>query len=174
MPDEIIKNSVVTLHYTVSDPDGTVVDDGSEPLVYLHGGYGGIFTKLEEALHGKRIGDRLQVKLQPQEAFGDYDEDLVVVEDADLFPENAEVGMAFERVSDAGEEIFRITDIADGKVVVDGNHPLAGVALVFDLTIAGVRAATAEEIVHGHIHDDDEDEDEDHYRDHDGGGRILH
>ncbi|MDR2259837.1 MAG: peptidylprolyl isomerase [Azoarcus sp.] len=178
MPGEIIKDSVVTLHYTVSDPDGTVFDDGSKPLVYLHGGYGGIFTKLEEALHGRKIGDRLTIKLQPQEAFGDYDEDLVVIEDADLFPENAEIGMTFERVSDAGEEIFRITDIADGKVVVDGNHPLAGVALVFDLTVASVRAATAEEIAHGHTHEEDDEEDEDEDEDddhrHGGGGRILH
>ena len=86
--------------------------------------------------------------------FGDYDEELVLVEDAKLFPDNIEVGMSFERVSDDGEEdlVYRITDIAEGKVVVDGNHPLAGVALVFDVTVAEVRAASAEEITHGHVH----------------------
>lgn len=154
MQNEIAKNSVVTLNYTVRDTDGAVIDDGQHPLVYLHGGYDGIFPVLEETLHGKKVGDTCQVKLQPEDAFGDYDEELILVEDAKLFPENIEVGMSFERVSDDGEEelIYRVTDIADGKVVVDGNHPLAGVALVFDVTVAEVRAATAEEIAHGHVH----------------------
>ncbi|CAH1748933.1 MULTISPECIES: FKBP-type peptidyl-prolyl cis-trans isomerase [Thauera] len=154
MQNEIAKNSVVTLNYTVRDTDGAVIDDGQHPLVYLHGGYDGIFPVLEETLHGKKVGDTFQVKLQPEDAFGDYDEELILVEDAKLFPENIEVGMSFERVSDDGEEelIYRVTDIADGKVVVDGNHPLAGVALVFDVTVAEVRAATAEEIAHGHVH----------------------
>lgn len=154
MQTQIAKNSVVTLNYTVRDPDGAVIDDGQHPLVYLHGGYDGIFPVLEEALHGKSVGDSFQLKLQPEDAFGDYDEELILVEDAKLFPDNIEVGMSFERVSDDGEEelIYRITDIADGKVVVDGNHPLAGVSLVFDVTVAEVRAATAEEIAHGHVH----------------------
>ncbi len=154
MQPEIVKNSVVTLNYTVRDPDGQVIDDGQHPLVYLHGGYDGIFPLLEETLHGKKQGDTLQVKLQPEDAFGDYDEELILVEDAKLFPENIEVGMSFERVSEDGEDeiLYRVTDIADGKVVVDGNHPLAGIALVFDITIAEVRPASAEEIAHGHVH----------------------
>ncbi|ATE59954.1 FKBP-type peptidyl-prolyl cis-trans isomerase [Thauera sinica] len=154
MQPEIVKNTVVTLNYTVRDPDGTIIDDGHHPLVYLHGGYDGIFPKLEETLHGRYQGDTLQVKLQPDDAFGDYDESLILIEDARLFPENIEVGMSFERVSDDGEEelVYRVTDIADGKVVVDGNHPLAGVALVFDITVAEVRKATTEEIGHGHVH----------------------
>lgn len=151
---EIVKNTVVTLKYEVRDPDGNMIDDGTHPLVYLHGGYDGIFPKLEELLHGKNTGDSLQVKLQPEDAFGDYDEELVLVEDAALFPENIEVGMSFERVTDDGEEeiLYRITDIAEGKVVVDGNHPLAGTALVFDITVADVRKASAEEVSHGHVH----------------------
>lgn len=150
---QIAKNSVVTLDYTVVDPDGNMIDDGQQPLVYLHGGYDGIFPALEEALHGKTVGEKLKIKLQPEDAFGDYDEELVLVEDVGQFPENIEVGMSFERVGDDDEEmIYRITDIADGKVVVDGNHPLAGTALVFDLTIAGVRPASAEEMSHGHVH----------------------
>jgi len=144
----------VTLNYTVRDTDGAVIDDGEHPLVYLHGGYDGIFPVLEETLHAKKVGDVLQIKLLPEEAFGDYDEELILVEDAKLFPENIEVGMSFERVSEDGEEevVYRVTDIADGKVVVDGNHPLAGVALVFDVTVAEVRPATTEEINHGHVH----------------------
>ncbi|MCL2591073.1 MAG: peptidylprolyl isomerase [Betaproteobacteria bacterium] len=161
MQNKIVKNCVVTLDYTVTDPDGAVIDDGRQPLVYLHGGYDGIFLRLEEALHGKKVGDNLKVKLPPEEAFGDYDEKLIAVEDAEMFPEDAEVGMAFERVSDAGEILYRITDIADGKVVVDGNHPLAGISLIFDMTVTAVRAATEEEIAHGHIHDEDSDDDED-------------
>lgn len=151
---EIAKNSVVTLNYTVVDPDGNMIDDGQQPLIYLHGGYDGIFPMIEEALHGKKVGDKLTVKLQPEDAFGDFDEELVLVEDASQFPENIEVGMSFERVGEDGEEdmLFRITDIAEGKVVVDGNHPLAGTALVFDVTVAEVRAASAEELSHGHVH----------------------
>ncbi|GAB1425125.1 MAG: peptidylprolyl isomerase [Thauera sp.] len=154
MQNQIAKNSVVTLNYTVRDTDGAVIDDGEHPLVYLHGGYDGIFPVLEETLHAKKVGDVLQIKLLPEEAFGDYDEELILVEDAKLFPENIEVGMSFERVSEDGEEevVYRVTDIADGKVVVDGNHPLAGVALVFDVTVAEVRPATTEEINHGHVH----------------------
>lgn len=151
---EIVKNTVVSLNYTVHDPDGNLVDDGANPLVYLHGGYDAIFPKLEEELHGKSVGDKLVVKLQPDDAFGEYDESLVMIEPADLFPDNIEIGMAFERVGEDGEEdmLFRVTDIADGKVVVDGNHPLAGTALVFDITVAEVRPATAEELAHGHVH----------------------
>ncbi len=151
---EIAKNTVVTLKYTVHDPDGNLIDDGAHPLVYLHGGYDGIFPALEEALHGKKLGEVLSVKLQPDDAFGDYDEELVLVEEASQFPENIEIGMSFERVGEDGEDdmVFRITDIAEGKVVVDGNHPLAGVALIFDCTVSEVRSASAEEITHGHVH----------------------
>ncbi len=151
---EIVKDTVVTLKYTVRDPDGNMIDDGHHPLVYLHGGYDGIFPKLEETLHGKNQGDTLQIKLQPDDAFGEYDEELVLIEEQTLFPENIEVGMSFERVTEDGEEeiIYRITDIAEGKVVVDGNHPLAGVALLFDITVDEVRMASAEEISHGHVH----------------------
>jgi FKBP-type peptidyl-prolyl cis-trans isomerase SlyD len=151
---EIARNCVVTLNYSVRDPDGNIIDDGQQPLIYLHGGYDGIFPLLEEALHGKSVGEQIQVKLQPEDAFGDYDEELVLVEEVSQFPDNIEVGMSFERVTDDGEEemVYRITDIAESKVVVDGNHPLAGIALVFDVTVAEVRAATAEEISHGHVH----------------------
>ncbi|PLK47332.1 peptidylprolyl isomerase [Uliginosibacterium sp. TH139] len=151
---EILKNTVVTLDYSVRDPDGNVVDDGANPLVYLHGGYDAIFPLLEEKLHGMKTGEKLNIKLQPDDAFGEYDESLVLIEDRELFPADIEVGMAFERVGDDGEDdmLFRITDIADKKVVVDGNHPLAGMALIFDVTVREVRQASAEELDHGHVH----------------------
>ncbi|MCF8151437.1 MAG: peptidylprolyl isomerase [Burkholderiaceae bacterium] len=151
----IARNTVVTLKYNVKDTTGTSVDEGGAPLVYLHGGYGGIFDRIEEELQGKAVGDALEVKLEPEEAFGEFDAELVVVEARQLFPENIEVGMQFERGSEDGESddaLFTITDIAEDKVVVDGNHPLAGVALLFSCTVTDIRAATAEEITHGHAH----------------------
>jgi FKBP-type peptidyl-prolyl cis-trans isomerase SlyD len=155
---QIAKNSVVTLNYRVTDSDGNLVDDGSHPLVYLHGGYDGIFPRIEEALQGKDVGEAIEIKLQPEDAFGDFDAELVVVEERSLFPENIEVGMQFERATEEGDdgELYTITDIADDKVVVDGNHPLAGMSLVFACTVAEVRAASADEIGHGHVHAGDE------------------
>jgi FKBP-type peptidyl-prolyl cis-trans isomerase SlyD len=151
----IARNTVVTLKYSVRDSEGEDIDKGVAPLVYLHGGYGGIFDRIEEELQGKGEGDSLEVQLEPEDAFGDYDAELVAVESRQLFPENIEVGMQFERGSEDGESddaLFTITDIADDKVVVDGNHPLAGIALQFSCTVTSVRAATEEEITHGHVH----------------------
>lgn len=151
---QVTKDTVVTLNYRVTDPDGNLIDDGKHPLVYIHGGYDGIFSRIEEELHGKDVGDRLEVKLQPEDAFGDYDASLVRVESLSMFPEGIEVGMQFERAAEDSDDemVYTITDIEGDKVVVDGNHPLAGVALIFTCTIAEVRAATAEELEHGHVH----------------------
>jgi FKBP-type peptidyl-prolyl cis-trans isomerase SlyD len=151
----IARNTVVTIAYKVIDTDGNPVDEGVEPITYLHGGYGGIFDKLEEELQGKALGTSLTVKLQPDDAFGEYDADLVNIESRSLFPDNIEVGMQFER-GDEGDDsdgvLYTITDITDDKVVVDGNHPLAGMALVFNCTVTGIRPATDQEITHGHVH----------------------
>ena len=151
---KISKDTVVTLAYQVTDADGNMVDEGRQPLIYLHGGYGSIFATIEDALTDKQVGEAIVVKLQPEEAFGEYDASLVEVEPRSLFPDNIEVGMQFERASEAGDDdtLFTITDIAEDKVVVDGNHPLAGMALVFSCTVSGVRAATREETQHGHVH----------------------
>ncbi len=151
---KISKDTVVTLAYQVTDADGNMVDEGRQPLIYLHGGYGSIFATIEDALTDKQVGEAIVVKLQPEEAFGEYDASLVEVEPRSLFPDNIEVGMQFERASEDGDHdtICTITDIAEDKVVVDGNHPLAGMALVFSCTVSGVRAATREETQHGHVH----------------------
>jgi FKBP-type peptidyl-prolyl cis-trans isomerase SlyD len=159
---EIARNSVVTLEYHVTDPEGEVVDEGREPIIYLHGGYDDIFPKIEEALQGKTVGESVQVKLQPDEAFGEYDSSLVQIEPRQDFPKELQVGMQFEGGPEDGEDddfvIYRVTDIAGDKVVLDGNHPLAGMALVFTCTVSGVRPASAEEVEHGHVHrPDDED-----------------
>ncbi len=161
---QIGQDTVVTLQYRVTDTDGSVVDEGKMPLNYLHGGYRGIFQAIEETLEGKEVGASIEVKLQPEDAFGEYDADLVTVEPRSLFPDNIEVGMQFERAGAAGEGdddedeedmLFTITDIAGDKVVVDGNHPLAGAALIFACTVTEVRTATADEIAHGHAHGPD-------------------
>lgn len=151
---QIAQDTVVTLDYSVMDTDGNMVDEGRQPLVYLHGGYHGIFPRIEGALTGKDVGDRVELKLQPDDAFGEYDESLVRIEPLSLFPEGIEVGMQFERTSEDGEDelVYTITDIVEDKVVVDGNHPLAGMALIFSATVADVRAASGEEIAHGHAH----------------------
>ncbi len=159
---QVARNSVITLDYHVTDPDGDVVDEGREPLVYLHGGYEDIFLKIEEALQGKTVGESVKVKLQPDEAFGDYDAEMVQVESRKDFPKELEVGMQFEGGPEEGEEdelvIYRVTEIADDKVVLDGNHPLAGMALIFTCTVTAIRPASVEELEHGHVHTGDDDE----------------
>jgi FKBP-type peptidyl-prolyl cis-trans isomerase SlyD len=154
---QVAKDTVVTLEYRVTDSDGELIDEGKEPLIYLHGGYDGIFPRIEEELQGKEVGGVFDIKLQPEDAFGDYDAELVKIEDRNLFPDNIEVGLQFERATEGGDddgELYTITDIADDKVVVDGNHPLAGMSLVFSCTIVAVRAASQDEIGHGHVHGD--------------------
>lgn len=166
MNTQVAKNTVVTLDYNVTDPDGELVDAGKEPLVYLHGGYDDIFPKIEEAVQGKKIGESIKVKLLPDEAFGEYDDSLIQVEPADAFPKEIQVGMQFEGAPEGTEDedfvIYRVTDIADGKVVLDGNHPLAGMSLIFTCTVTGVRPASAEELEHGHVHGGDDDDEHCH------------
>ncbi len=159
---QVAKNTVVTLDYSVSDPEGVLVDAGKDPLVYLHGGYDDIFPMIEEAMHGKKIGESVTVKMQPDDAFGEYDAELIQIEARSAFPKELQVGMQFEGLPEGTDEededdilIYRVTEIADDKVVLDGNHPLAGMALVFTCTVTALRPASAEEIEHGHIHDGD-------------------
>jgi FKBP-type peptidyl-prolyl cis-trans isomerase SlyD len=168
---KIAKNTVVTVHYKLSDAQGTLIEDGQEPMVYLHGGYENTLPKIEEALEGKVAGFDTTIQVEPEDAFGEYDADLVKVEERKNLPTPLEVGMQFEGTPDGDDDgdalIFTVTDVADDKVVLDGNHPLAGIALRFSLNVADVRAASDEEIAHGHVHgahghhDDDDDEDED-------------
>lgn len=152
----IVKNTVVTLSYRLSTLEGNVLEEsgGNEPLVYLHGGYNGILPKLEAALEGKLAGDEVDVVLEPEDAFGEYDAELVRLEPAHLFPDDVKVGMQFEGASEDGHHftIYTVTDVADGKVVVDGNHPLAGLSLRVQCRVEEVRLASDEEIAHGHAH----------------------
>ncbi|HEX7646324.1 MAG TPA: peptidylprolyl isomerase [Noviherbaspirillum sp.] len=177
---KIAKNTVVTLHYKLSDAQGNLIEESTDPMVYLHGGYENTLPKIEEALDGKDVGYETVVHLEPEDAFGDYDPSLIKIEPRNRLPEPIEVGMQFEGTpdgEDAEEEslIFTVTDIADDKVVLDGNHPLAGMALRFSLNVAEVRAATEDEVMHQHVHgphghhdhddhDDVEGEDGDQFR----------
>ena len=111
-------------------------------LSYVHGGYGQLFDKLERALEGRQAGDALQLQLEPEEAFGEYDPELVRLEKAERYGEGVTAGMEVEE----DERIYRVTDVAAGRVVLDGNHPLAGIALRFSVVILAVRAATQEEV----------------------------
>jgi FKBP-type peptidyl-prolyl cis-trans isomerase SlyD len=175
---KIAKNTVVTVKYTLSDAQDNLIEEGNEPMVYLHGGYENTLPKIEEALDGKEAGFAITIQVEPDDAFGEYDPALVKVEPRNRLPEPLEVGMQFEGMPDGGEDdedtlIFTVTDIADDKVVLDGNHPLAGMALRFSLNVTEVRAASDEEIVHehvhgahGHHHDDVDDEEGDHFRSH--------
>lgn len=175
---KIAKNTVVTLHYTLSDAQGNLIEKSREPMVYLHGGYHNTLPKIEEALEGREAGYETMIQVEPEDAFGEYDAELVKIEARDRLPTPLEVGMQFEGTPDdpdaeAESIIFTVTEIADDKVVLDGNHPLAGIALRFGLNVAEVRNASDEEIAHGHVHgehghhhghDDVDDDEGDQFR----------
>jgi FKBP-type peptidyl-prolyl cis-trans isomerase SlyD len=155
MTARIARDTVVTLEYKVTDSDGQLVDAGAVPLDYLHGGYDGLFPKIETDLEGKAVGYAVTIRLEPAEAFGEYDAELVQIEALDAFPEGLEVGAILEGVPEGGDEeemrLFHVTDIAEGKVVLDANHPLAGVVLDFSCTVAAIRAAHPAEIAAGMV-----------------------
>ncbi len=158
----IFSNTVVTLSYKLFSTTGELIEESAQPITYLHGGHHGIFPKIEAALAQKKVGDLCSVTLEPEDAFGEYDAELVRVEPQERFPAEVKVGMQFEGYAGQGNDqddeagddqrVYTVTDVADGKVVVDGNHPLAGQRLRFDCTVLGVRPASAEEMAHGHVH----------------------
>jgi FKBP-type peptidyl-prolyl cis-trans isomerase SlyD len=147
----IAKQTIVSLDVELSDIWGNSIQRSEEPVQYLHGGYGNIFPAVESALEGKAVKDRVETRLEPQDAFGDYDENLLRVEPRSRFPEPVEVGMRFEGEAVGGDEgqLFTVTDIAEDKVVLDANHPFAGMAIKFSCTVIGVRPATEGEIRNG-------------------------
>ncbi|MEO0047488.1 MAG: hypothetical protein RLZZ410_447 [Pseudomonadota bacterium] len=176
---KVQKNTIVSLRYRLTDAQDNLIEESAGPMVYLHGGYEGTFPKIEEAVDGHDVGYETTIQLEPTDAFGEYDPELLKIEARSRFPEPLEVGMQFEGLLDdeadveakAEEDdedslIYTVTDLAEDKVVLDGNHPLAGLALKFWLQIADVREATEEELEDGHpqgafgmdIDDDDEAE----------------
>jgi FKBP-type peptidyl-prolyl cis-trans isomerase SlyD len=153
---QIAKDKVVSLEVRLSDVHGNLIDQSAEAVQYLHGDYDGIFPAVEEALQGKAPGEKIQLRLEPEDAFGEYDAELVQLAERAQFPPELEVGMQFEQEGGPENEllIYTVTDIAGDQVVLDGNHPLAGMALNFACTVAAVRDATAGEIERGYADDD--------------------
>jgi FKBP-type peptidyl-prolyl cis-trans isomerase SlyD len=153
---KVAKDTVVSLRYELTDADGRLLEKIDEPVSYLHGGYDGIFPVVEEALHGRDVGDQCTIVMQPDDAFGEYEHELVRAEPRGLFPEDVAVGMQFEGgAEDADDDdymLYTVVEVTDREVTVDGNHPLAGKALNFECAITDVRPATEEEIAHGHAH----------------------
>ena len=126
------------------DAQGVQIQPASE-LTYLHGGYGGLLAALEGALEGKAAGHSVMLQLEPEQAFGEYDAQLVRVEPAERYGDAIAVGMEVEEEA----RFYTVTDIADGKAVLDGNHPFAGMALRFSLEVIAVRSASPAEIGRG-------------------------
>ena len=154
-PMEITPQCVVALTWTLKDTLGEVLDELSEPVDFLVGG-DDLLARIEQALQGHEPGDTLDLHLEPEEAFGDYDERLLYLEPRALFPAELEEGMTFEGLpagataADAPRDVlYTVTEIYPDHVVLDGNHPLAGIALRLHLKVEGVREATEDEIGHG-------------------------
>ena len=148
---QVANNMAVSIHYTLTNDEGEVIDSsaGGDALTYLHG-QGNIISGLENALLGKTAGDKFKVRIEADEAYGEFDEDAVYVIQREMISgiEELEVGMMLS----SGQGEVTIIDIVGNDVTIDGNHPLAGVALTFDVEVVGMRSATADELAHGHIH----------------------
>ena len=150
---KISKDTAVTLSYKVADAQGKLVEQSSEPMVYLHGGYGNTLPKIEAALDGQARGFQTVLALQPEDAFGLRDEDLMRTIPRSQFPPGVKVGGQLEgRGADGKEQVFNVVKIKGDTVILDANHPLAGKALRFTLKVTEVRVASEEEISHRHVH----------------------
>lgn len=156
---------VVTVDFELRDAQGEIIHEhGGDPIVYLQGGESEVFVKIQEALEGKAVGEEVFLQLEPEDAFGDFDPDLMRIEDADVFGEELSIGMQLEEVpvDEEGEpdetateentgfgRVWTVTNIAEGKVVLDGNHPFAGMALRYHLQVIDIRPGTEEEKLNG-------------------------
>jgi FKBP-type peptidyl-prolyl cis-trans isomerase SlyD len=150
---------VVTLTWQLSDAQNAPIDELTEPTEFLFGG-DDLLPKVEEALDGQAVGFDVHLHLEPENAFGEYHSDLVCFEERSLFPEVVEVGMQFEGLPSGAatpdmpqDTVYTVTEVYPSHVVLDGNHPLAGLAIRMHVTVRGVRAATPEEIEAGGITD---------------------
>ncbi len=160
MSDEkktVQQDDVVSIDYTLTDSQGNVIDssEGAEPLEYLHG-HNNLIPGLESELTGMAVGDEKQVTVAPEDAYGPRQEDATQIIPTDAFPPDMQVepGMALEMRDTTTGQVFEVyvTEIRPEGVVVDFNHPLAGVTLNFDVKVVGIRPATPDEIAHGHVH----------------------
>ncbi|HCT41792.1 MAG: peptidylprolyl isomerase [Moraxellaceae bacterium] len=152
---QIAKDLVACIEYTLTDDAGTVIDSsvGGEPLAYLHGA-GNIIPGLEDALEGKKVGDSFKVSIAPADGYGEKNEGLMQVVPKEMFQgvDTIEVGMQFHAQTDHGMQVITVAAVDGSNITVDGNHPLAGQNLNFDVKVVEVRAASAEELDHGHVH----------------------
>lgn len=153
---QISANKAVSIDYTLTNDGGEVIDSsaGGAPLVYLHGA-GNIIPGLEAALEGKQVGDELKVSIEPEDAYGEFSAELVAVLGRQMFEgvDELEVGMQFHASApDGGMQIVTITALDGDEVTVDGNHPLAGQRLNFEVKVISIRDASEDELAHGHIH----------------------
>lgn len=150
----ITNNTVATIHFTVCSADGTQIDSSkdSEPMVFLQGSHF-LIQGLEDELEGKTVGDKFVIDIPPNLAYGERHEELVQAVGKSMF-EGMDVnpGMTFRATTDEGEQSVMILDVNDEEVIIDGNHPLSGLTLNFDVEVLDVREATEEEIAHGHPH----------------------
>ncbi|MBN2657037.1 MAG: peptidylprolyl isomerase [Spirochaetales bacterium] len=151
----IQEKSVVSIHYKLTDDKGEIIDQSEDqPLAYIHG-IGALIPGLEKELLGKGAGDKLQVSVSPEEGYGPYMEELIQKLPRETFEgvDTIEVGMEFHASNEEGETmIVRVEEVADDEITINGNHPLAGMNLNFDVEVVEVREASAEELEHGHVH----------------------
>jgi len=152
---KVAKNKVVSIHYTLKNDAGSIIDSSeqAEPLVYLHGAQN-IIPGLENALEGKVADDVLEVSIEAVDAYGEYKKELTEQVSSSMFEgvDKIEVGMEFQAETEQGVQVIRIAAVDGDDVTIDGNHPLAGERLHFDVSIAEVRDASADELEHGHVH----------------------
>lgn len=146
---------VASIHYTLKNSDGATLDSsaGQEPLAYLHG-YKNLVPGLEKELTGKKIGDKLSVVVEPEEGYGDKDPQLIQELSKDMFGgiDKIEVGMEFHAQTQNGMQVVEVIEVDGDTITIDGNHPLAGADLHFDVEVTDIRDATEQELEHGHVH----------------------
>jgi FKBP-type peptidyl-prolyl cis-trans isomerase SlyD len=151
----IAEDAVVSIHYTLTNDAGETLDSsaGGDPLAYLHG-KGNLIPGLERELAGKKTGDKFSVQIAPADGYGDYNKALVqrVPRRSLRGIKNVHVGMQLQTQTQHGPRTVTVTHVAGDMVTIDGNHPLAGQSLNFEIEVTDVRAATEEEIAHGHVH----------------------
>lgn len=152
---QIANNKVVSIHYKLTNDDGDILDssEGQEPLAYLHG-LGNIIPGLENALSGRALGDKFSVTVAPADGYGERDNEMVqsVPKSAFQGVDQIHPGMQFQAQSPEGMQLVTVIDVDGDEVILDGNHPMAGITLTFDVEVTEIRDATAEELEHGHVH----------------------
>ncbi|OGA47581.1 MAG: peptidylprolyl isomerase [Betaproteobacteria bacterium RIFCSPLOWO2_12_FULL_62_58] len=151
MEDTVIRNTVVYLTYSIWDQGGRLFEQYDLPVGYMHGVNGPLFEKIEQALEGRKAGDKVEVMLAPEDGFGQHKPELTFTDDIEnVPPQHRELGSEVMFANERGEQmLFRVTRIENGKLTVDANHPLAGQTVRFVVNIVGLRPATLDEIANG-------------------------